>query len=410
MRHYVDERQLRSASKPCRRCKSKIVGPAVALGYRGGRGNYLSDVFHPACAAEVPRPSAHELPFWDCGSLYTVKVATEPGVCPLGGTIAPGDLVLVCPCVNYGKNEPKTFLASNAQKLPDFDHENFAERRALAEQPSILHGIDRKSGSKRDLVWHLFYARALAPEEIAHIADLLGPHTTHTVELDRVLHVRFADPRSNALGVTAFIDLVAKQLDALGPVFAAHLCDRGPLRESWARVRVDAGLPPYAFPFLNHGARRSELVVAVARDPEVDELFASYGWNVAWCGNDHVRVRREGTFYEPGKMLEDLHATHPIAWAALPGEPDGDAWARWSAEQGIAEKLAALDFDAPPDEEAIAALVAKAKALAAEDDATDDPGMLVDSFHEILSQIPLERREYRAVKRMLDALLAELVD
>lgn len=70
MRHYVDERQLRSASKPCRRCKSKIVGPAVALGYRGGRGNYLSDVFHPACAAEVPRPSAHELPFWDCGSLF----------------------------------------------------------------------------------------------------------------------------------------------------------------------------------------------------------------------------------------------------------------------------------------------------------------------------------------------------
>lgn len=177
-RHYTSLRAFTPiADKKCARCKQPLPASCLGLAYRGGRGNFLTAAFHPACAArERPRLAAAfladaaargrarreqvdelraalaelgevepatdgELAWWSSGELYDVELASAPSTCAgSGASIVAGELVFVRPRQDFGVTHRDVFSLGYGLSTSDFDERNFADRLAVS---ASQQGADR---------------------------------------------------------------------------------------------------------------------------------------------------------------------------------------------------------------------------------------------------------------------------
>ena len=294
----------------CRACREPVKGAYVAAVYRGGRGNWLFDPFHPRCANEAdedlarallseragrfdeaaealrgvigaapPDPSSRSLaeqPYRDTGELYRFGAASDPcGLCnePIEG------LAIVRPRQDRGVTTEVGFHFRCAANTRGFDWDHFLDRArnalaggsldadaladalagvapptvadALRGEPAragaTVHGADRKRATRDQLRWDLYFAGPVAPTAVEALLD-----GDASWEASAILTLRPSGKTSTA----AFRDQLLAALDALSALGlrAASFCGAGDAFVERAESLAAAGVdPPFPFAFVGRG-------------------------------------------------------------------------------------------------------------------------------------------------------------
>ncbi|MFO0685598.1 MAG: hypothetical protein U0234_26290 [Sandaracinus sp.] len=387
-RHYAELRFSDSHIKPhaCRVCREPVTGVFVAAVHRGGRGQWLWDAHHPACAARVepqlardlfehPRPAAlaraasslkdlvegvvldPTAPCFTLRSLHDVGRLfglARGGTCALCTRAIEG-VALTGPRVDMGRSEDVPFHLPCVLASGEVDRDEILERlstlaagqRELADEarralgvattdaapPVSLLGADRRSAQREQLGWELYFDRA--PTRASVEARVPG---TWSWEEPTIAHVR---PAASATTL-AFRDAVIANVDALAAegLYAASFCEAGDRALVRARAREAAGRPPFPFPFVGRGrhprgaewwvrVRVQDRAPATLASRTFDRWFEALRVDGAWMSfrARYRNIPRDAPYQADlreglDEVLFALHARAPIALVVL---GDGDA-------------------------------------------------------------------------------------
>ena len=410
-RRYVELRFSDSHIKrhTCRVCRAPVTGVFVAAVHRGGRGQWLWDAHHVACAAkaepqlarelyEEPRPAklaaAREVlaehvasitldradpcftrrSLHDVGRLFGLG---RGGQCALCGSAIDG-IGLAGPRVDMGREEEVPFHLACVLASGEVSREELLERvdassaRELADEARAalgvqakatshveLHGIDRRSAKREALVWELFFDRAPSRQRVE--ASLTG---VWSWDLSTIATLR---PDASATTL-AFRDAVVAQVEALARegLYAASFCQAGDRALVRARAREAAGAAAFPFPFVGRGQHPRgvawEVRVRIAEGAPASlasRAFDRWFEGLAVSGSElsfrarYSSIPKDAPYQAALReglddVLSALHARTPIAVAILgdaSNEGEGDAWHRWSVGR---LDTASLESSRPP--------------------------------------------------------------
>lgn len=299
-RRYVELRFSDShvTTHRCRVCREPVSGVFVAAVHRGGRGQWLWDAHHLACAARVEPQLAREL--FECprprelassaaslrehvaqvtldakAACFTRRALRDVGrlfglarrgVCALCDRAIEG-VALTGPRVNLGRTEDVPFHLSCVLDTSEVSREEILDRlrtidpsqRDLADdlrrafgiatpettQVTLL-GADRRSAKREQLLWELWFDRAPSRPRV----EALVPGA-FSWEQATIAEVR---PAASATTL-GFRDAVVGNVEALASegLYAASFCEAGDRPLARARAREAAGGAPYPFAFVGRG-------------------------------------------------------------------------------------------------------------------------------------------------------------